>query len=46
MSFKRGDPILIYGFTVLQKLGSGSFGEIYKVQRKADGAQFALKVEK
>jgi len=30
-------------FTILNKLGSGAFSEVYKVTRKSDGKEYALK---
>lgn len=30
-------------FIVLEKLGEGSFGEVYRVRRIADGQEYALK---
>lgn len=31
-------------YTIGEKLGSGSFGQVYRILRKSDGRQFALKV--
>lgn len=30
-------------FDVLGKLGEGAFGQVYKVKRKVDGKEYALK---
>ena len=30
-------------FTILNKIGSGAFSEVYKVQRKSDRKEYALK---
>jgi NIMA (never in mitosis gene a)-related kinase len=30
-------------FEVLSKLGEGAFGQVFKVRRKADGKEYALK---
>ena len=30
-------------FDVLSKLGQGAFGQVFKVKRKADGKQYAMK---
>lgn len=30
-------------FTVLSKLGSGTFGEVYKVRRVSDNCEYAMK---
>jgi NIMA (never in mitosis gene a)-related kinase len=30
-------------FDVLSKLGEGAFGQVFKVKRKADGKEYALK---
>jgi serine/threonine protein kinase len=38
--------ILEKRFKVIKRLGSGSFGEIYKVQKVKNGEMFAAKVER
>jgi len=30
-------------FEILKKLGSGSFSSVYKVRRKSDGQEYAMK---
>lgn len=30
-------------FTILNKIGTGAFSEVYKVHRKSDGKMYALK---
>ena len=30
-------------FDVICKLGEGAFGQVYKVKRKADGKEYAIK---
>lgn len=30
-------------FEVISKLGEGAFGQVFKVKRKADGKEYALK---
>ena len=30
-------------FDVVNKLGEGAFGQVFKVKRKADGKEYALK---
>ena len=32
------------GYEILEKLGSGAFGIVYRALRKADGCEFAIKV--
>ena len=41
-----GTQILEGRFKVLQRLGTGSFGEIYKVQKNDDGMIYAAKIER
>jgi len=43
---EQGMDILEGRFKVLKKLGSGAFGEIYKVEKKKSGEVFAAKIEK
>lgn len=33
----------ISDFTIVSKLGKGSYSEVFKVTRKSDGKQYALK---
>ena len=33
----------INDFIIVQKLGTGSYSEVFKVQRKSDGMVYALK---
>lgn len=33
-------------YEIMKKLGSGSFGEVYKIRRRSDGLCFAAKIEK
>ena len=33
-------------FRVVKKLGTGSYGEIYKVEKKDDGSIYAAKIER
>jgi len=42
----EGQEILEGRFKVHKKLGSGAFGEIYKVEKKKTGEFFAAKTEK
>lgn len=42
----EGMEILEGRFKVIKRLGSGSFGEIYQVQKIKDGEYFAAKIEK
>lgn len=44
--FKSGDEILDKRFQVLNKIGSGAFGEIYTVQKKLTKETYAMKVER
>lgn len=37
---------LLPDYDIIEKLGNGSFGEVYKVRRKTDGFYFAAKIEK
>jgi serine/threonine protein kinase len=46
MMLQDGQEILEGRFKVIKKLGSGAFGEIYKVEKKKTGEFFAAKVEK
>jgi len=39
-----GQEILEQRFKVVKKLGSGAFGEIYKVEKKKTGEMFAAKI--
>ena len=43
---EEGKDILDNRYTVIKKLGSGAFGEIYKVEKKKTGDYLAAKVEK
>ena len=43
---EEGTDILEGRFRVIKRLGTGSFGEIYKVQKNDDGAIFAAKIER
>lgn len=42
----EGQEILEGRFKVIKKLGSGAFGEIYKVEKKKTGELYAAKIEK
>ena len=42
----EGTDILEGQFRIIKRLGTGSFGEIYKVEKKDDGAIFAAKIER
>ena len=42
----EGQEILDGRFKIKKKLGSGAFGEIYKVEKKKSGDMYAAKVEK
>ncbi|CAD5122702.1 unnamed protein product [Dimorphilus gyrociliatus] len=42
-NLNKTKSILSENFTVLSKLGSGSFGEVYKVRSKEDGQLYAIK---
>jgi serine/threonine protein kinase len=44
MSFNEGQEILDGRFKIQKKLGSGAFGEIYKVEKKKTGESFAAKI--
>jgi len=33
----------MHDFTIQKKLGSGAFSDVFKVQRKSDGKEYALK---
>jgi serine/threonine protein kinase len=45
-SLTEGQEILDGRFKICRKLGSGAFGEIYKVEKKKSGEFFAAKIEK
>jgi len=42
-SLKEGDEILDGRFKIIKKLGSGAFGEIFKVEKKKTGDMYAAK---
>lgn len=42
----EGQEILEGRFKVIKKLGSGAFGEIFKVEKKKTGDFYAAKIEK
>jgi len=44
--FNEGQEILDGRFSVVKRLGSGAFGEIYKVEKKKTKSIYAAKVEK
>ena len=39
----EGNQSNLRDFDVLNKLGEGAFGQVFKVKRKKDGKQYALK---
>lgn len=41
-----GMDILEGRFKVIKRLGNGAFGEIYRVEKKRDGTQYAAKIER
>lgn len=43
---EEGCEILEGRFQVIKRLGTGSFGEIYKVLKKDNGAIYAAKIER
>jgi serine/threonine protein kinase len=43
---KEGQEILDGRFKIMKKLGSGAFGDIYKVEKKKTGEMYAAKMEK
>ena len=43
---EEGQEILDKRYKVIKKLGSGAFGEIYRVEKKKTGDYLAAKVEK
>merc|ERR1712086_1202996 len=43
---EEGQEILDKGYKVIKKLGSGAFGDIYKVEKRKTGDMLAAKVEK
>jgi len=45
-NLKEGQEILDGRFKIQKKLGSGAFGEIFKVEKKKTGEMFAAKLEK
>ena len=45
-SLTEGQEILDGRFKIVKKLGSGAFGEIFKVEKKKTGEMFAAKIEK
>jgi serine/threonine protein kinase len=46
MSLTEGQEILDGRFKIMKKLGSGAFGDIYKVEKKKTGEFYAAKIEK
>ena len=45
-SFMQGKNLIFKKFKLINKIGHGSFGNIYSVKRIIDGKYFALKAEK
>ena len=43
---EEGQEILDKRYKIIKKLGSGAFGEIYKVEKKKTGDFLAAKVER
>ena len=46
MTLSEGQEILDGRFKIMRKLGSGAFGDIYKVEKKKSGEMYAAKIEK
>jgi len=44
MTFTEGMDILDGRFKIVRKLGSGAFGEIFKVEKKKSGEIYAAKI--
>jgi serine/threonine protein kinase len=45
-TLNEGQEILDGRFKIMKKLGSGAFGEIFKVEKKKSGEFYAAKIEK
>ena len=43
---EEGTELLEGRFRVIKRLGTGSFGEIYQVQKQEDGSIYAAKIER
>ena len=45
-NLQEGQEILDGRFKIMKKLGSGAFGEIFKVEKKKTGDYLVAKIEK
>ncbi len=43
-NLQEGQEILDGRFKIIKKLGSGAFGEIFKVEKKKSGEMYAAKI--
>ena len=41
---KKTDKVMFKDFTIVSKIGEGSFGKVFKAIKKDDGNVYALKV--